>query len=229
VESYLKDPSTGTLVRRGIMLSGSVFAAVPQGSPASFSIVSTSSPCEVLRIKPESRRHFPDCVLRSLREVLDRAILRRNHACAPLAPMGSVFQSPSPSNTRAGSANHQIPHQRSGKIPRPLSGKIPNLIQSRGRDSPKKDFGRAAKLGLLQCSLPTFKNVFQREVLEVDYEAFDLDPGETMAMNGIKPQRRVRKPVREVKESTSLPALGSASSGMMSRSTFNGGSSLRSM
>lgn len=199
VESYFRDSRTGSTTRRGIMLRGSVFGAVPAGSLAQFSIVSTSSPCEVLRVKPESRKHFPDCVIRSLREVLDRSIERRSTQCSPLAPMGSVFQ------TLPSLVKQQLPQARNRKVPRPLSGKIPSIV-TQGRASPNSvdSLRRAGSMGLHHSSVPTFKNIFRREIVEVDYEAFDLDPGETMAMTAKKPQKRERKSMRQ---STSLPAL----------------------
>merc|ERR1719326_1659054 len=150
-ESYLRDPAGG-LLRRGIMLEGSIFAAVPQGTRASFSVVATSSPCEILHVKPESRKHFPDCVIRSLREVLDQTISRRSNQCLPLAPMGSMFDA----KTRPGAELHsrkQLPHPRSEKVPRPLSGKIPPVLtqgrmgNSRGFQTGQSRLGMTATNG----------------------------------------------------------------------------------
>lgn len=216
VESYHRDPETGGLVRCGIMLEGSILAAVPQSTRAPISIVATSSPCQVLHVKPENRKHFPDCVIRSLREVLDNTISRRSAQCLPLSPMGSVFSTQSPGSLlRPGSKaeqeqrKKQFPHSRTGKVPRPLSGKIPPILQSSRpgghlpRASPFSKLGGHKVLGQV-ASLPSFNGLFRREVTEVDYEAFELDPGETIAIRARKPRRRERK---HLTESTSLPAL----------------------
>jgi len=59
----------------------------------------------------------------------------------------------------------------------------------------------------MHCSLPSFAGLFQREITEVDYEAFCLEPGETIAITAKKPKRRKQK---SMMESSSLPALKGA-------------------
>merc|ERR1740130_876211 len=113
--------------------------------------------------------------------------------------MGSVFQ------TLPSLVKQQLPQARNRKVPRPLSGKIPSIVtQGRGDSQSVNSLRRAGSMGLHHSSVPTFKNIFRREIVEVDYEAFDLDPGETIAMTAKKPQKRERKSMRQ---STSLPAL----------------------
>jgi len=193
VESYHYDASSG-FRRRGIMLQGSIFAAVPPGAPAPFSVVATSSTCEVLHVKPENRKHLPDSVIRKLREVLDQTLSRRSSQCLPLSPMGSVLES-----APVGATTNAVVRTRNGKVPRPLSGKFPP-IQVRGRPqycaqaiSPSKTF-----------SLPSFKGLFEKERTTVEHKEFELQPGETIASLAQRPKKRER---RTMVESVSLPAL----------------------
>jgi CRP-like cAMP-binding protein len=86
VESYANLPR-GAFLRRGILLRGSIFAAIPLGSPAPFTVVATSSPCEVLHVKPEFRKHIPESVLSSVREIMEQTLVRRNGQCTPLIPV----------------------------------------------------------------------------------------------------------------------------------------------
>jgi CRP-like cAMP-binding protein len=205
VESYHQE-STGGLRRKAIMLEGSIFAAVPQGSRSPMSLQAQSTPCEVLRVKPENRKHFPDCVIRSLREVLDKVVSRRSAQCLlPLSPMGSTLASSSlhprqQLEAQKEQAKKHLPQARSGKIPRPLSGKIPQLLNK----PEKAPFGGMQRKPRTQSSLPSFRGLFQREATEVDYEAFELGPGETIAITAKLPRKRVQKPMME---SSSLPRL----------------------
>jgi len=203
VESYLRDPATGGFVNRGILLQGSLFAAVPQGTRSTFTMVSKSSSCEVLHVKPESRKHLPECVLRSLRVILDQHIARRSAQSLPLAPLGSVFPAGKSAKEVAQQAKKQLPTSRSGKVPRPLSGKFPTIAARAGYDSPLRK-----KIGSMTCSLPAFAGLFQRERTEVDYEAFHLEPGETIAITAKRPRIRSKQKLHNrMSGSTSLPAL----------------------
>jgi len=215
VESYARDAPGGGFHRRAIMLQGSVFAAVPQGARAPFSVVSTSSPCEVLHVKPESRKHLPDGVIRSLREVLDNNVSRRSAQCLPLSPMGSVFKSPQLGIHSKQRENKQLQRPRSGKIPRPLSGKIPPLLQGQRHQNPM--LGAKTKVSMMNSSLPSFSGLFQREVTEVDFEEFNLDPGETIAMLAKKPRRRERKNQKDSSNSASLPSLSTTANSFFSQ------------
>lgn len=199
-ESYLRNDSG--FMRRGIMLQGSLFGAVPQGATANFSVVSTSNSCEVLHVKPESKKHLPDSVMRALREVLDETIKRRSAQCLPLAPVGILASQPPNTNTHL--VKKQIlPPVRNTKVPRPLSGKIPAIIQT-GRRVPGAP--QAPISPPRACSLPHFPGLFRRVVTEVDHEAFVLDPGECIAMTAHKPKIRAQKIVR-IQQSASLPAI----------------------
>lgn len=189
-------------MNRGIMLQGSLFAALPQSTQSTFTIVSKSSPCEVLHVKPENRKHLPDAVLRSLRVVVEQQLERRSTQSLPLSPLGSVF----PRAQTAFQTKKQLTTSRSGKVPRPLSGKIPPIAarSSSGFDSPML---RRPRTGSMHCSLPSFAGLFQREITEVDYEAFCLEPGETIAITAKRPKRRKQN---HMVESSSLPALKGA-------------------
>jgi len=86
VESYSNLPDGG-LRRRGILLKGSIFGAIPIGSPAPFTVMATTAPCEVLHVKPEFRKNIPESVLASVRENMEQTLVRRMHQCAPLMPL----------------------------------------------------------------------------------------------------------------------------------------------
>jgi CRP-like cAMP-binding protein len=86
VESYSRLPNGG-LRRRGIFLRGSVFAATPANTRSTFSVVATTSPCEVLHVRPEFRKHIPDVVMHSIKDMIDQTFARRMVQCSPLEPM----------------------------------------------------------------------------------------------------------------------------------------------
>jgi CRP-like cAMP-binding protein len=214
-ETYSKDPSTG-VKRHGIFVRGSLFAAFPQGQEASCSTVAISTPCEVLRVKPEAKRHLPEAVIVALREVLDLSMQRRTAESIPLSPMGSAFGLLRPMSTagfspqnQAGiprattASNSKLPRSRTEKMPRPMSGKMP------AAGSRKQVSQRPSTVGTqltTTCSLPSFAGLFQRVVQEVDYEAFTLDPGETIAMTAKKPRRREQR-FKQESGLKSLPSL----------------------
>jgi CRP-like cAMP-binding protein len=222
-ESYLSDPVTGSFLRRGIMLKGSLFAAVPQNTASTFSVVATSSPCEVLYVKPENRKHLPEIVIRSLREVLEQTISRRSAQCLPLSPMGSVFSALRPMTgksaalRRAAGAAAQaeamrpgttgLSRPRSGKVPRPMSGKIPPMTHSKFNSQTgcvSRPSTTQSAFGSTSSSLPSFAGLFQKVVTEVEYEAFELNPGQLLAQHARKPRRRDRRPRPQ---HSSLPSL----------------------
>jgi len=194
VESYQYDPDGG-FARRANMLTGSVFAAVPQGTPAFCSVVSTSSPCEVLHVNSEDRLHLPDVVIRKLREVLDQTVSRRSNQCLPLSPMGGILSTALKPQVRG-----QLLRTRIGKVPRPLAGKFPPIhIRANATVSAQH------KVSPMRVTLPSFTGLFEAKSKEVDYEVFELNPGETIAARGRKPKKRTPRAMRE---SLSLPALG---------------------
>jgi CRP-like cAMP-binding protein len=86
VESYALLPGGG-LRRRGILLRGSVFAGLPANTPSTFQVVATSSPCEVLHLRPEFRKQIPDSVMHTIKEHIDSTFARRTVQCSPLEPM----------------------------------------------------------------------------------------------------------------------------------------------
>lgn len=86
VESYTRLPNGG-LRRRGILLRGSVFAAVPANEQSTFTVVATSSPCEVLHLRPEFRKQIPEIVMHSIKDSIDQTFARRMKQCSPLEPM----------------------------------------------------------------------------------------------------------------------------------------------
>mmetsp|Transcript_140508 Transcript_140508/g.243334 ORF Transcript_140508/g.243334 Transcript_140508/m.243334 type:complete len:1392 (+) Transcript_140508:175-4350(+) len=65
------------LQKCGVLLRGSIFGAVVPKVASALSIVAVSSPCEVLRISPESVKQLPDSVVQGLRELIDRDMQRR--------------------------------------------------------------------------------------------------------------------------------------------------------
>jgi len=223
VETYSRDLHTGGFMRMGILMPGSLFAGVPQGGIAQFSAVAMSADCEVLRVKPESKRHLPDCIVGGLRDVLEATVTRRTTECTPLSPMGSAF-GPRPMTIHGSSTLSPIRHResklqppRNEKVPRPLSGRMPGAGY-RHSFRPNTVGGSLRKT----CSLPCFSGLFQRVVTEVDYEAFNLEPGETLAMTAKKPRRREKRgqledalssPESKLSGSfSSLPSLGGGSS-----------------
>jgi CRP-like cAMP-binding protein len=86
VESYTLLPNGG-LRRRGILLRGSVFAAVPANTMSTFTVVATTSPCEVLHLRPEFRKQIPDIVMHSIKESIELTFARRDGQCKPLERM----------------------------------------------------------------------------------------------------------------------------------------------
>jgi CRP-like cAMP-binding protein len=104
VESYTRLPNGG-LRRRGILLRGSVFAAVPANTQSTFTVVATTSPCEVLHLRPEFRKQIPDVVMHSIKDSIDQTFARRMVQCAPLEPMSFetsplTFLKPQKTSTR---------------------------------------------------------------------------------------------------------------------------------
>jgi CRP-like cAMP-binding protein len=223
VETYCIDPDTGGLMRLGILMKGSLFAAVPQGGEAQYSAVAMSADCEVLRVKPENKRQLPDVIVLGLRELLDAMVARRSAECTPLSPMGSAFE-PRPQSNYGNNNSSPIRARRTEKVPRPLSGKMP---VGGIRQRPGSVGGSVGSLAMRKtCSLPCFSGLFRRVVTEVDYETFNLEPGETLAMSAKKPRRRekekrvaqedrVSTPDTKLLESSmSLPSLGGSRSTM---------------
>jgi len=92
VESYSHLPKGG-FRRNGILLRGSVFGAVPVNTTATFTVVATSSPCEVLHVCPQFRKHIPDSVLYCIRESMEQTTARQMVQCAPLMPLLPGVQS----------------------------------------------------------------------------------------------------------------------------------------
>jgi len=86
VESY-SHLANGGFRRTGILLRGSIFGEVPVNQPAPFTVVATSSPCEVLHITTESQKHIPESVMASIKESMDQLVARRMVQCASLMPM----------------------------------------------------------------------------------------------------------------------------------------------
>lgn len=200
-ESYQYD-ADGGFTRRPSMLNGSVFAAVPRGTAATCSVVSTSSTCEVLHVSAEDKLHLPDVVLRKLREVLEETASRRKNQCLPLSPMGKTGTTFYTTNKLQ--ANRQF-LPRLVKVPRPLAGKFPPTHRRAKLSDP---FITRHKADPMRVTLPSFSGLFKAQSHEVDYEIFELHPGETIASCGVKPKRRQQGVMKsDMLESFSLPAL----------------------
>jgi len=218
VELYCQEESQpgtqdGKFRRLGILLRGSVFGAVPQNTRATYTVIAASAPCEVLLLLPDAREHLPNSLMYSLRDHLEMTVSRRREQCAPLAPMGGIL--PLQKSTRpttgalrgrsAGPHGKGLPQARTSKMPRPLSGKLPSCT---GRPSPEAI--NTLKLGPRPGALtmPSFSGLFQRFSTAVDYEEFDMDPGEVLALTARKPKpkNRSREP-GGLSGSQSLPSL----------------------
>lgn len=159
VESYSVAPDGG-FRRRGIMLKGSIFGALPAHTPAPYTITATSSPCEVLRVKYEFRKHVPECVLASMRENVDAQQARRVTQCPPLVRMSPEVS----------------------KLSRPSSSSSSGSFSGSMRPGSRGNNRR--------CLVPNTPGLFKRIVTDVDYKVFQLTPGESLAMTGERPRRR---------------------------------------
>jgi len=172
-------PSAG-VKRLGVLLKGSIFGAEPRGSPCNYSATSTSSPCEVLHLVHEKAKTLPEYLLRSLCELVQQSMTRRNQG--PVNGSGLSW----------------------GNMARPLS--LPTLAATRPAASNAKK-GNAKKVTVLPPS-PTaatlLPRLFARENVEQDYQKFHMEPGAVLALTGERPKPRRTRRMEGV---VSLPRL----------------------
>lgn len=73
--------------RLGVLTRGGAFGAMAPKACASepFTVVATSSPCEVLQITSDGMRHLPEPVSRNLQELVYQAVSRRLAQCSTCA------------------------------------------------------------------------------------------------------------------------------------------------
>lgn len=182
VESYSHLPKGG-LARQGSMLRGSIFGAVPAGSTSTFTVVATTSPCEVLHVKPEFRKHVPESVLASVRENMDQTLARRMQQCAPLMPMQrevhTLRRPSSQSNPRARMRKACLMPNSSGLFERVVTSidhEVFELVpgetvamkgqRPKHREKPAVKFGPGFALSLSNPSTPSNSRPNSRMMLE---------------------------------------------------------------
>eukprot|EP00927_Polykrikos_kofoidii_P038931 TRINITY_DN33385_c0_g1_i1.p1 TRINITY_DN33385_c0_g1~~TRINITY_DN33385_c0_g1_i1.p1 ORF type:complete len:1041 (-),score=179.40 TRINITY_DN33385_c0_g1_i1:105-3227(-) len=230
VESYTKDYAIlgGSSFRRlGWLLRGSAFGALPQNARSKVTYIARSTPCEVFKVSPENLRHFPDQVLRGIRDLFDQSMERRlgqgNHISA--FPGVSNARRPGLQVSSLPSLAGPLARTRTSKIPRPLSVKILNRRElSSNKLQPQVEPSSSVQSSIfsmrqsqLVCNLlaagsPTAATtrshstgiLFQRDKPPADFEVFQIQPGECLAVRGMKPKSRAH---RGLKSHSSLPSL----------------------
>jgi len=204
--------------RLRVLIKGGVFGAVPVDMRVPFTAVARSAPCEVLHVTMQHLKQLPEPVMRGLRKLLDQTLVWASENCAPILTMsreserrGSIRDGPgSPGapvfrlgtaargNSHSLPALSKVPRLQSSKIPRPLSMKIPrpldikpglSSLASSNSNAPSAR-GSPASGSDKKLSKSWGGGLFQRTSAEASNDAFEMNPGETMALKAKMPRKR---------------------------------------
>jgi len=198
VEVFTKDAEIKHATRRlGMLQRGSVFGTFQPKSPLTFTVVATSSPCEVLILKPENVKLLPEAVLSSLRNSVEQGVKRRKELKTHFTPLvtyaGLLARLPAMSGRpTTGTTN--------GQLQRPSSG----IALKRGA-SKSSSCTQLPGLPGASSTHPSFEGLFERPAALASYLEFAIEPGESLALEGAKPKKRSSV----IKASNSLPSMAS--------------------
>eukprot|EP00928_Gymnodinium_smaydae_P029229 TRINITY_DN22077_c0_g1_i1.p1 TRINITY_DN22077_c0_g1~~TRINITY_DN22077_c0_g1_i1.p1 ORF type:complete len:1157 (+),score=226.46 TRINITY_DN22077_c0_g1_i1:65-3535(+) len=202
VEIYSRSGTRDGFRRCSNLVRGSSFGTVRPLQCSPVTIVATTSPCEVLRLKADQFKTLPDSVIASLRTLLETAMAHRlQHV--PVSPSCSLFNSSAFPPLGQTSKKSAIPPGLSMKVPRPLSKGIRRCLSSSGNMG-LPQVSRTKPLLQTSQSHASFEGLFQKPEMLMDFEEFVLEPGETLALMATKPQKRQLPTLRNW--GTSLPS-----------------------